>query len=113
MSKNGDALRVRHMLESAKEAVAFARGYYRADLDHDRKLMLALVRSIEVIGEAARAVSSECRRNAPDIPWKVIAGTRDRLIHGYFDVDPDVVWEIVTKHLPPLIPQLKQLLARL
>ena len=67
---------------------------------------LALVRLLEIIGEAARGVSIGLSQHHLEIPWSEIAGTRDRLIHGYFDVDLDVVWGIVTKDLPSLITQL-------
>jgi uncharacterized protein with HEPN domain len=63
---------------------------------------LALVRLLEIIGEAARRVSVGLRESHPEIPWAEIAGTRDRLIHGYFDVDLDIVWGIVTQDLPAL-----------
>lgn len=74
-------------------------------------LSLALIRLLEIIGQAAKGVSLEYRMNHPNIAWKNMTGMRDRLIHGYFDVDLDIVWETVTKDLPPLIAQLEPLLA--
>jgi uncharacterized protein with HEPN domain len=94
------------MLDAARRAREFAQGRSRADLDSDEMFALALVRLLEIIGEAARGVSIGLRQHHLEIPWSEIAGTRDRLIHGYFDVDLDVVWGIVTKDLPSLITQL-------
>ena len=79
-------------------------------MDADEKLTLALVRLIEVLGEAAKGVSQTFRETHPEISWREIAGTRDRLIHGYFDVDLNIVWQIVTKDLPALILQLEKIL---
>ncbi len=104
-----DYVRVRHILDAAREAVSFSEGRCRTDLDTDRKLNLSLVRLLEIIGEAARSLSQEFRQEHPDLPWKSMVGIRDRLIHGYFDINLDVVWETVTEDLPPLIAQLKKI----
>ncbi len=104
-----DLVRIRHMLDAAKKAVEFAHGRSRSDLDTDEQLTLALIRLLEVIGEAAKTVSSTTRQTYPGIAWKEIAGTRDRLIHGYFDVDLDIVWQIIAVDLPPLISQLEKI----
>lgn len=106
-----DSVRIRHILDAAREAVAFSHGRSRADLDTDRKLNLSLVRLLEVIGEAARGISSDCRQAHPELPWKSMVGMRDRLIHAYFDVNLHVVWETVTEDLPPLIAQLEKIVA--
>jgi uncharacterized protein with HEPN domain len=75
------------MLDAAQEIIDFTSGQTRQDLTKDRKLNLAVVRLLEIVGEAARSVSPELRNNHPELPWKQMAGTRDRLVHGYFDVD--------------------------
>jgi uncharacterized protein with HEPN domain len=105
-----DIVRLHHMLDAARKAVEFARTRERADLDKDEQLALAVVRLLEILGEAGKSVSDECRQEYPEIPWRQIAGTRDRLIHGYFDVDLDVVWKIVSADLPPLVTQLQEIL---
>lgn len=87
-----------------------ARGRTRADLDTDRQLNLALVRLLGVVGEAAGRVASEERAAPPDIPWPEIVGLRNRLIHGYDSVDFDILWEIVSNDLPPLIAVLEKAL---
>jgi uncharacterized protein with HEPN domain len=110
MLKTEDIVRLRHMLDAARKATNFAQSRKRADLDTDELFALALVRLLEIIGEAAKAVSADCRQSYPQIEWKPIAGTRDRLIHGYFNVDLDIVWKIVTVDLPLLIVELEKIL---
>jgi uncharacterized protein with HEPN domain len=105
-----DVIRLRHMLDAARKAIAFAQGRSRDDLGSDEMLALALVRLLEILGEAAKQVSPATRDRYPQIPWRQIAGTRDRLIHGYFDVDLDIIWEIVTHDLLPLVDALEQVL---
>ena len=111
MGLHEDEIRARHMLDAARKAVEFCRDKARTDLDQDELLSLALIRPVEVIGEAAKGVSLEFRSRAGDIPWREIAGTRDRLIHGYADVDLDIVWHIVSEDLPPVIATLERILA--
>ena len=111
MSKTEDTVRLRHMLDAARKAVEFTKHCKRTDLDHDEKLALSVVRLLEILGEAAKSVSSQCQTEYPAIPWRQIAGTRDRLIHGYFDVDLDIVWKIVSTDIPLLIAQLEKALS--
>lgn len=107
-----DLVRVRHMLDAARDAVTFSSNKTRKDLDTDRMLVLSLVKSIEIIGEAASKVAKESRDQFPDIPWAVIVAMRNRLIHAYYDVDLDRVWDTVTSDLPPLILLLENLLKK-
>lgn len=76
----------------------------------ERMLALALVQSIEIIGEASARVSAEGRAEAPQIPWTEIIAMRNRLIHGYFDVDLDIVWQTVNDDLPPLVATVQNIL---
>jgi uncharacterized protein with HEPN domain len=71
---------------------------------------MATVHLVEMIGEPSRSVSEAFRQKHPEIPWELISGTRNRLAHGYIDVDLDIIWSIVTKDLPPLSRQLKRIL---
>jgi uncharacterized protein with HEPN domain len=98
------------MLDHAREAVEMTRGRNREDLNLDRKLNLALVRRLEIIGEAAGGTTEAERLQCPSIPWHAITGLRNRLIHGYDSVDPDVLWRIVGDDLPPLILDLRNCL---
>jgi len=72
----------------------------------DDKTQDAVVRNIEILGEAAKLLSDETKRNYPDIPWKDITGTRDKLIHDYFGVNIDIVWDIAKNEIPLLSAQL-------
>ena len=110
MSHRDDVYRLRHMLAHAEEAVAMARGRERGDLDADRTLNLALVRLLEIVGEAAARVSEPTRLKNVSIPWPEITRLRNRLIHGYDNVDFDILWDIVHDDLPVLIVQLREIL---
>ena len=83
----------------------------RSELDSDRMLLFALVRAIEIIGEAASKVSEDTRAAHDQIPWKAIVGMRNRLVHAYFEVDTQVLWETVTREVPGLLPQLREIVS--
>jgi RHS repeat-associated protein len=100
MSKRSSDIRLRHMLDHAREAVAPAEGKTREDLDRDRLLELALVRLLEIVGEAASRVPEEERARYPQIPWAQMVGLRNRLVQGYDAVDLDILWQIVAVDLP-------------
>jgi uncharacterized protein with HEPN domain len=85
-------------------------GRTRSDLAEDEQFSLALQRLIEIIGEAAKKIAAETREQAPQIEWAAITGMRDRLIHAYFDVNLDLVWDTVTEDLLPLVAALESLL---
>ena len=108
--RRDESTRLRHMLDHAREAESLVRTRRRADLDDDRILGLALVRLLEIVGEAAGRVPSEFREEHAEIPWPQIVSLRNRLIHGYDSVDMDVVWRILRDDLPPLIQRLESLL---
>lgn len=96
------------MLEAAREACDMLRGESRASLEHDRKLALALVRLIEIVGEAAANVSKETQLNLIDILWRDVIGMRNRVVHAYFDVDLEIVWQTIVDDFPDLIPKLEE-----
>lgn len=98
------------MLDFAQKAVRFCKGKSRADLDNDEMLAIATIHLIEVIGEASRNISESFQEKYPEIPWQPITGTRNRLAHGYIDIDLDIIWTIVSKDLPSLIRQLRRVL---
>ncbi len=104
-----DSIRLRHMLDSARESVALIKGKSRQDLVADRVLSLALVRLLEIVGEAANRVTNPTRLESPDIPWAQIVSLRNRLIHGYDAVDLDILWKILSEDLPALIKQLERI----
>jgi len=98
------------MLDFARKAVQFNKGKTRADLDTNEILAFATIHLIEMLGEASRTLSDEFRQQYPEVPWDMISGTRNRLAHGYIDVDLDIIRVIVTKDLPPLIIRLRRIL---
>ena len=104
-----DRTRLRHMLDAAREAVAIGAGRSRDDLAADRVLALALVKLIEVVGEAATRVTRELQRAHPEIPWRQITGMRHVLVHDYDRIDPERVWSTVATDLPALIAALEPL----
>jgi uncharacterized protein with HEPN domain len=97
------------MLDAANKAFSFTQNRSRDDLNTDDMLTLSVIKLLEIVGEAAKNVSQDLKNNYPQVPWKQIAATRDRLVHGYFDVDLDIVWEIVIQDLPSLIASLKKI----
>jgi uncharacterized protein with HEPN domain len=110
--KNEDKVRLRHILDAALEIRQYVQSSIREDLNQDRKLVHSLVRLFEIIGEAASQVSEELREGVPEIPWSVIIGMRNRLIHAYFSINLDVVWSTSKDDIPSLITELKKLLDR-
>ena len=110
MAKHDDRMRLCHMRDHAREAVAMLSGRARADLERNRMLELALVRLVEIVGEAAARVSAAGRARWPAIPWPQIVGMRHRLVHGYDKVDRKVLWDTVKTDLPPLIAEMERIL---
>ena len=102
-----DVIRLRHMLDAAREALSFVAGRSSEDLSRDRMLVLALVKEIEIIGEAASRISDASRKALPRIPWPKIIAMRNRLIHAYADVDLSIVWDTLTGALPELQRELE------
>ena len=95
------------MIEAAERACDYCRTMDCGAFLQDKRTQDAVVRNIEILGEAAKNISNLFRAQHPDIPWKNIAGMRDKLIHDYFGVNLDVVWDVVQTDMPPLILQLK------
>jgi uncharacterized protein with HEPN domain len=106
-----DRDRLFHMLEAAREAVQFLEGRDAVAVRSDRMRALAIVKSIEVIGEAASKVGAEMRTRHPEIPWEEAKRMRNRLVHGYYDVDAQRVVDTVRGNVATLIPVLEAALA--
>ena len=108
--RDDDRIRILHMIDAAEAVAQFIHGKKREDLDTDRLLLFGVVRAIEVIGEAAGRVSDETQAATPSVPWASIIGMRNRLIHGYFDIDANLVWRTTTEEIPSLHRALRLLL---
>ncbi len=97
------------IVKSIDETARFTEGISFETFIHDSKTINASIRSLEVLGEAAKRIPEDLRQKAPDVPWKYMAGMRDKLIHEYFSVDLSIVWMVIKQELPPLRPQIKAL----
>lgn len=102
-----DVIRLRHMLDAAKDAISFSQGSTRKDLNSDRQLVMAVVKCVEIIGEAANQVSLETQDQIPSLPWRDIIDMRHRLVHAYYDINLDVVWSTIQNDLPLLLDVLQ------
>lgn len=110
--KPDDKIRVQHMIDAAEEAKSFVGDTSEQDFIKNRMLILSVIKEIEIIGEAASKISEVTKLEYPDIPWQDIVGMRNRLIHGYFDVNVKLVWNTVKNNLPALIESLKEIIQR-
>ena len=97
-----DRVRLGHILDAAAEARAFIHGVERDELDTNRQLEHSLTRLLEIIGEAATHLSAETREALSEVPWTRVIAMRNRLIHAYFNVNLDYLWDTVVRDLPPL-----------
>ena len=102
-----DVIRIRHMIDAAETAQRFSAGRTRADIDTDEQLRFALVQALQIIGEAASRVSTETRSAISSVPWADIIFMRNRLVHAYFDIAHDIVWQTVTDDIPSLLAVLR------
>ena len=109
--RKDDEIRLRHMLDAAREAASSVRERQRSDLDGDRHLARSLVKLIEIVGEAAAQVSESGRAQLPDIPWAKIVGMRNRLVHAYWDINLDIVWKTACEEMPDLVTMLEPLVS--
>lgn len=107
--KEADIIRLQHMLSAAQEARSFAVGHKQSDLLHDRMLTLVLVKEIEIIGEAAANISQETRDQLSQFEWSDIISMRNLLVHRYFNINLDILWNTVEVNLPVLIEKLEKI----
>jgi len=101
---------VHDILEAIEKIETYIEGYSYAEFQNDMKTKDAVVRNLEIIGEAAAQIPPEIRENYSEIPWSQIVGLRNRLVHGYFVVDYEIVWEIITRELPELKAKIGEML---
>lgn len=103
MSERTDSDFLDHIKEALKRIIAYTETMRRPDFFEDIKTQDAVVRNLEIIGEATKNLSEEIRKNHSEIPWKNLAGMRDRLIHQYFGMNLDIVWDVAKEELPKLL----------
>jgi len=109
MSERADIEFANDILEAIQRISRYLGNLSYDDFLKDTKTQDAVIRNIEIIGEAAKGVTEELRAKYPHIPWKSMAGMRDRLIHHYFGVNLDIVWQVISEELPSLTPELSQI----
>lgn len=105
-----EAIFIEHILENIKDIEKFTDGIKEEELAENKEKFNAVVRSIEVIGEAAKNLPEGFKRKHSNIPWKAIIGTRDKMIHHYFGIEHSIVWDIVKKEIPKLKKQMEEIL---
>jgi uncharacterized protein with HEPN domain len=110
MLPDDDATRLRHMLDASLEAIELAAERDGSQLEKDRTASLAIVRLVEIVGEAASKVSADTRAGLPEVPWREMLDMRNRVIHAYMDVDLDIVAATIRDDLPPLVDALRRAL---
>lgn len=101
-----------HILESIDKIESFSKNISKKELKENDLKQYAIIRAIEVIGEAVKNIPKSFRNKYPNVSWKDIVGTRDKVIHGYFNVDLDIVWEIIKDDIPILKKQIKNILEK-
>lgn len=110
MTYERDIVFLKHILDEIEKIEKSTRRISSSSFKKNADIQDAVIRRIEVIGEAAKGVSGELKSKYPEVEWKRIAGTRDVLIHAYFSVDLDLTWEIVRQNIPILKKQIKEIL---
>ena len=102
-----DRIRMRHMLDAARQALSFAQGRTRSDLDADAMFRRAVTHCIQEIGEAASQVGEATRDTVPQLPWRQVVGMRHNLVHVYFNIKHEAVWQVLSQDLQPLVEALE------
>ena len=105
-----DSVYLKHILDTIADLEKFLKGVSEENFFKNREKQYAVLRALEIIGEASKNLSSEAKVKSPDVDWKNIAGLRDKLIHAYFGVNLTLVWEILQRDIPELKKQAQKLL---
>ena len=105
-----DAVYLNHILDAISQIESYTADLSYETFTQDRLVQDGVIRQLEIIGEACRALSSEFRGQNPDLPWNQIVGLRNRLIHAYVDINLGIIWDIVQADLPPLKSRIRALL---
>ena len=110
--KKDDAVFIRYILDSMDILGEYLKGKTYEEFEENRMLQDAVIRELEIIGEATKSLSQDFRDKYPDIPWRQMAGMRDKLIHGYFGIDLGAVWDTATEDVPSLKEKLQKILEK-
>ncbi len=113
MKKPNNEVRLRHILDAIERLEKHLRGYDKPSFKTDEKTQDAVVRQLEIIGEAATNLTRDLRTNNPQVEWQFAAAMRNRLIHGYFEVDAEIVWDTTQNDLPVFKKQIEEILQNL
>ncbi len=111
--KTGDRAYLNHILDSISKIEDFTKGIDEGGFKRDELVQSAVIRQIEIIREASKQISEGTKNKNKNIPWKDIAGMRDKLIHGYFGVDIDAVWDTIQRDIPDLKSDIKKIIEEL
>jgi len=103
---------IKHILENIDKIEAFSKNLSKKTLSKNELKQYAIIRAIEVIGESVKNLPDSLKNKYPNVPWKEIAGTRDKMIHHYFGVDLNIVWDIISKEIPKLKEDIKDILKK-
>lgn len=106
-----DEVYLEDILSAAQSAREFIAGFSREEFLADRKTIFAVARALEIVGEAAKRISEDFKARNPAVPWRVMAGMRDKLAHDYFGVNLSIVWSAVTENLPEVESEIRRLLS--
>jgi len=101
---------IEDILEAMTNAIEFTKDMSYEEFVKDTKTVYAVIRAIEIIGEAVKNIPEDIRKKYPDIPWRSMAGMRDKVIHAYFGVKIERVWEVVKRDIPNLKPKFEKML---
>jgi uncharacterized protein with HEPN domain len=100
---------INDLIEACEDIITFTEGISYSDFIDDKKTVNAVIRSLEVIGEATKNLSASFRNKYPNIPWKQMAGMRDKLIHAYFGIDKQMVWQVINNDIPNILILVKEI----